>query len=204
MRSERSDLRQPADSVTDWHKLTWLRFAGNEASLIEVVDVGRDGDVRGVSIVEEVGETDFKWDRGYDFAEAGELEVFHLPDFQHEGAKVFADEGEFAGVEIDGVEVMKGEGGADGIVGRRKRIDEMEEVCEVSPENFLFESGEAEGSDGTLLGRAGVFFGLQVLALEFVGEPLEAISGKVVAKEFDGVGVGEVEVGVGVEASQPG
>ena len=182
---------------------TSFLVAGEEADLVEVVDVDGDGDVGGVTVIEEVGEVDFERDAGDDSAEARELEVLRSPDLEHERAEVFADERHFSVVEIDGVEVVLSQGFAEGIAFRREGVDEVKGVGEVSPENFFFEGGEAERNAGALLSGADVVFGLQVLALKFVGEPLEVVGGKIVAQEFDGVGVGQIKVGIGVESGEP-
>ena len=86
-------------------RATRLRSAGEVADLVEVADVDGDRDVGGVAVVEEVFEADLHGDGADEFAETGHLEIFHLPDFKHQGAEIFADERHFAVVEINGVEV---------------------------------------------------------------------------------------------------
>ena len=69
-----------------------MLFAGLVANLVQVIDVGWDRDVGRVAIVQEMRKTDLDGDGPNNFAEAWHLQVFHLPDLEHQRAKVFADE----------------------------------------------------------------------------------------------------------------
>jgi len=179
-------------------------FAGEIADLVEIADVDRDGDVRGVAVVEEMFEADFDGNGADDFAQARHLEIFHAPDFKHEGAEVFADKRHCAIAKIDGVEVGVGEGGAKRVVGKREVVDEVQDIGEVSPDNFFFKGGEAEKCGGSLLRSAGVLGGLKAVRRELIAEPAEAVGLQIEAQELDSVGVGEIKIGIGVEAREPG
>ena len=80
----------------------------------------------------------------------------------------------------------------------------MEDVGEVSPDNFFFEGGEAERRAGALLRGASVVVRLKVMSGELIAEPAQAVGFEIEAQEFDGVGVRKVEIGIGVEAGDPG
>src|SRR5215469_3953794 len=86
-----------------------------------------------------------------ELAEARLLEIFHVPDFKHDGAEGFADEGHLAITQIYCVKVRVGEGGAERVIWKGEGVDEVQDVGEVSPDDFFFEGGEAEGRSGALL-----------------------------------------------------
>jgi len=196
--------------LNDWPivatHITFVSFSstGEVADLIEVANVDGNGDVRGVAVVEEVFEADLHGDGADDFTEAGHLEILHVPDFEHERAEVFTDEGQFVVVEIDGVEVSAREGGAEWIIGKGEGVDKVEDVGEVSPDNFFFDGGEAGGHASALLCGTGVVVRLKIVSGELIAEPAQAVGFEIEAQEFDGVGVGKVEIGIGVEADDPG
>ena len=78
---------------------------GEIADLVEVADVNWNRNIRGVAVVEEMLEADLEGNGADDFPEARHLEIFHLPDFEHEGAEVFADEGHLAIIQVYCVKV---------------------------------------------------------------------------------------------------
>ena len=180
-----------------------LRMAGEVADLVEVADVSGDGDVGRIAVVEEVFEADLHRDGTDELAEARHLEIFHVPDLQHQGAEGLADKGHFAVVEIDGVKVRALERGAERVFGRREGVDEMEDVGKVSPDDFFFEGGKAEGCADTLLRGASMVVRLKIMSGELLAKPAQTVGLEIEAEELDGVGVGKVEVGIGVEAGDP-
>ena len=102
-----------------------------------------------------MGKTDLHRDRADDFAKTRRLEIFYSPDFEHQGAKVFADETHFALAQVDRVKVAICQGFPNGIVGRGKVIDQVEQIGQIAPENFFFKRAEAERSVAALLGVSG-------------------------------------------------
>src|SRR5215469_791070 len=99
-----------------------LMLSGKIADLVEVADVNWNRNIGGVAVVEEMLEVDLDGNGTNEFAEAGHLEIFHVPDFEHEGAEVFADKGHPAIIQIYCVKVRVGEGRAAGLPeGRRCR-----------------------------------------------------------------------------------
>jgi len=138
-----------------------------------------------------------------DFAEARHLEIFHLPDFEHEGTEIFADEGHLAIAEIYRVKVRLGEGGTERVIWKGEGVDEVEDVGEVSPDDFFFEGGEAEGRGGALLRGTSVLGGLKIVPGELVAKPAKAVALEVEAQKLDGVRVREVEAGISVETVEP-
>ena len=80
----------------------------------------------------------------------------------------------------------------------------MENVGEVSPDHFFFEGGKAERRPGALLRGAGAVVRLEIMGRELIAEPAQAVRIEIEAKEFDGVSIGKIEVGIGVEAGEPG
>src|SRR5581483_234096 len=139
--------------------------------LVEVADVNWDRNIGGVAVVEEMLEADLDGNGADDFAEARHLEIFHAPDFEHEGAEVFADEGHLAIAEIYGVKVRAGEGGAERIIGKGERVHEVEEVGEISPDDLFFEGSEAEGRCVALLCGMSVLRNLKIMGNELVAKP---------------------------------
>src|SRR5262249_18491893 len=73
------------------------------ADLVEVPDVNWNRNIGRVAVVEEMLEADLHGNGTNEFAEAWRLEIFHAPDFQHERAEVFTDEGHLAIIQIYGV-----------------------------------------------------------------------------------------------------
>ena len=84
---------------------TYLVLSRKIADLVEVTDVNWNRNVGRVAVVEEMLEMDLHGNGTNEFAEARRLEIFHAPDFQHERAEVFADEGHLAIIQIYGVKV---------------------------------------------------------------------------------------------------
>ena len=177
---------------------------GEIADLVEVADVNWNRNIRGVAVVEEMLEADLEGNGADDFPEARHLEIFHLPDFEHEGAEVFADEGHLAIAEIYRIKVRVGEGAAERVIRKGKGVDEVEDVGEVSPDDLFFEGGEAEGRGGALLRGTSALGGLKIVRGKLVSKPAKAVALEVEAQELDGVGVREVEAGIGVETGEPG
>ena len=179
-------------------------LSGEIADLVEVADVNWNRNICGVAVVQEMLEADLDGNGADDFAESGHLKIFHVPDFEHEGAEVFADEGHLAIAEIYRVKVRVGEDGADRVIRKGESVDEVEDIGEVSPNDFFFEGGEAEGRGSALLRGTSVLGGLKIVRGELVAKPAKAVAPEVEAQELDGVGVREVEVGIGVEPGEPG
>src|SRR5579863_927666 len=90
------------------------------------------------------------------FAKPGHLQVFHLPYFQHLRAKFLADKRHSLIANVDRVKVAFREGFSNGIVGKRKCVNEVEQIREVSPQYFLFECAEAKRRTSPLLSLPGV------------------------------------------------
>ena len=84
---------------------TYLVLSRKIADLVEVTDVSWNRNVGRVAVVEEMLEMDLHGNGTNEFAEARRLEIFHAPDFQHERAEVFTDEGHLAIIQIYGVKV---------------------------------------------------------------------------------------------------
>jgi len=80
----------------------------------------------------------------------------------------------------------------------------VEEVGKVPPDDFLFQGLEMEGSSGALLAESGTIGGLEAVGGELIAEPMKAFGLQIETKELDGVGVGQVECGIVVEAGKPG
>ena len=179
-------------------------LSGEIADLVEVADVNWNRNIGGIAVIEEMLEPDLDGNGADDFAEARHLEIFHAPDFQHERAEVFADEGYLTVAQIYCVKVRVGEGGAERVIRKGESVDEVEDVGEVSPDDFFFEGGEAEGCGGALLRGTSVLGGLKIMHGESVAKPAKAVGLEVKAQELDGVGVREVEAGIGVETGEPG
>src|SRR5262249_29669315 len=126
----------------------------------------------GVAVVEEMLEADLDGNGADDFAEARHLEIFHVPDFEHEGAEVFADEGHLAIAEIYCVKVRVGEGGAERIIWKGEGVDKMKDVGEIPPDDFFFERSETGGRGGALLRGSSVFGVLKIVGGELVAKPI--------------------------------
>lgn len=174
------------------------------ADLVEVADINWNRNVRGVAVVEEMLKADLNGNGADDFAEARHLEIFHVPDFEHEAAELFADEGHFAIAEIYCVKVRVSESDAERVIGKGKCVDEVEDVGKVSPDNLFFEGGETEGSDGALLRGPGALGGLKIVGGKLVAKPVKAVAFEVEAQELDGIGVWEIEAWIGIETGEPG
>ncbi len=67
--------------------------SGEIADLVEVADINWNRNIGRVAVVEEMLKADLDGNGADEFSEARHLEIFHLPDFEHEGAEVLADEG---------------------------------------------------------------------------------------------------------------
>src|SRR5215469_14862743 len=170
-----------------------LMLSGKIADLVEVTDVNWNRNIGGIAVVEEMLEVDLDGNGTNEFAEARHLEIFHVPDFEHEGAEVFADKGHLVIIQIYCVKVRVGEG-----------VHEVQDVGEVSPDDLFFEGGEAQGRGGALLRGTSVLGGLKIVRGELVAKPAKAVALEVEAKELDGVSVREVEARIGVETGEPG
>ena len=73
-----------------------LMSSGEIADVVEVADINWNRNIGGVTIIQEMLEADLDGNGADEFAEARHLEIFHIPDFEHEGAEVFANEGHLA------------------------------------------------------------------------------------------------------------
>ena len=180
-----------------------LMSSGEIADLVEVSDINCNRNIGGIAVVEEMLKADPDGNGADEFAEARHLEIFHVPDFEHEGAEVFTDEGHLATAQIYSVKVRAVEGGAERIIRKGEGIDEVEDVGEVSPDDLLFEGGEAEGRRAALLRGTSVLGGLKTVRDELVAKPAKAIAPEVEAQELDCVSVREVEAGIGIEPGEP-
>lgn len=179
-------------------------LSGEITDLVEIADVNWNRNIGGVAVVEEMLEADLDGNGADDFAKARHLEIFHAPDFEHEGAEVFAAEGHLAIAEIYCVKVRVGQGGAERVIWKGEGVDKVEDVGEVSPDDFFFEGGEAEGRGGALLRGTSVLGRLKIVGGELVAKPTKAVALEVGAQELDGVSVREVEARIGVETGEPG
>src|SRR5215472_9881374 len=179
-------------------------LSGKIADLVEVADVNWNRNIGGVAVVEKMLEVDLDGNGTDEFVETRHLEIFHVPDFEHEGAEVFANKGHLAIIQIYCVKVRVGEGGAQRVFRKGEDVDEVQDVGEVSPDDFFFEGGEAQGRAGTLLRGTSVLRGLQIVRGELVAKPAKAVALEVEAQELDGVSVREVEARIGVETGEPG
>src|SRR5215831_11708484 len=84
-------------------------------NLVQVLYVNRNRDIRRVSVIQEMGKPDLRWNRADHLAKARHLEVFYLPDFEHERAEFLADEAKPVIVEINSVKMVVGQALANGI-----------------------------------------------------------------------------------------
>lgn len=181
-----------------------LILSGEVANPVEVANVNWNRNIRRVAVVEEMLEADLDGNGADYFAEALHLEIFHVPDFEHEGAKVFADEGHVAIAQIYCVKVRVGEDGMERLIRKREEVDEVQDVGEVPPNDLFLEGGEAKGRGGALLRGTSVVDGLKIVRGELVAKPTKPVALEVEAQELDGVRVREVEGRIGVETSEPG
>ena len=139
-----------------------------------------------------MGKTDLHRDRADDFAKTRRLEIFYSPDFEHQGAKVFADETHFALAQVDRVKVAICQGFPNGIVGRGKVIDQVEQIGQIAPENFFFESAEAERGSAALLREARMIFGTESVRRQLAAKPGYPFRSQVMAQKLYGVRVGQI------------
>lgn len=181
-----------------------LVLSGKVADLVEVSDVNWNRNIGGVSVVEEMLEVDLHGNGTNEFAEARRLEIFHVPDFEHQRAEIFADEWHPAIIQIYCVKVRVGERGAERISRKGESVDEVQDVGKVSPDDLFFEGGEAQGRGGTLLRATSVLGRLKIVLGELVAKPAKAVALEVEVEELDGVSVREVDARVGVETGEPG
>ena len=179
-------------------------LSGEIADLVEVADVNWNRNVGGIAVVEEVLEADLHGNGADDFPEAWHPKIFHVPDFEHEGAEVFADEGHLVTAEVYRVKVRVSERAAERVIRKREGVNEVEDVSEVSPDDFFFEGGEAEGRGGALLRGTSVLAGLKIVCAELVAKPAKAVALEIKAQKLDRVSVGEVKAGISVETGEPG
>ena len=179
-------------------------LSGKIADLVKVPDVNWNRNIGGVAVVEEMLEADLDGNGTNELAEARPLEIFHVPDFKHEGAEVFADEGHLAIAEIYGIKVRVDEGGAERVIRNRESVDEVQDVGEVSPDDLFFDGGEAQGRGGTLLRGTSVLNRLKIVRGELVAKPAKSVALEVEAQELDGISVREVDARIGVETGEPG
>ena len=103
-------------------------MSGKIADLVEVADVNWDRNIGGVAVVEEMLQADLDGNGTNKLAEARPLEIFHAPDFKHEGAEVFADEGHLAITQIYCVKVRVGEGGAERVSWKGEGVYKVQDV----------------------------------------------------------------------------
>ena len=178
-------------------------LSGKIADLVEVADVNWNRNIGGVAVVEKMLEVDLDGNGTNEFVETRHLEIFHVPDFEHEGAEVFANKGHLAIIQIYCVKVRVGEGGAQRVFRKGEGVDEVQDVGEVSPDDLFFEGGEAQGRGGTLLRGTSVLGGLKIVGGELVAKPAKAVALEVEAQELYGVRVREVEARIGVETGEP-
>lgn len=178
-------------------------LSGKLADLIKVSDINWDRNVGGVAVVEKMLEADLDGNGADDFAEARHLQIFHVPDFEHQGTEFFTDEGHFAIAEIYRVKVRVGESAAERVMWKGKDVDEVEDVGEVAPDDFFFEGCEAEGRGGALLCGASVLGGVKIVRTELAPKPAKAVALEIEAQELDGVGVRKVDAWIGVDPGEP-
>ncbi len=138
------------------------------------------------------------------FAKARHLEILYMPDFEHEGAEFFTDERHLAIAQVNCIEVRAGEGGAERVIRKGKRIDEVKDVSEISPDDLFFEGGEAEWRGGALLRGTNVFGRLKIVRGELVAKPAKPVALEIGAQELDRIGVREVEAGIVIKTRKPG
>src|SRR5581483_8446609 len=102
------------------------------ANLVQIADVHGNRYVGRVTIVEEVREPDLRRNRADHLVESRQLQILHLPDFQHECAEFRADEAELSPVNVDAVEVPCAQGVEQrGLVQGNRAIEENDEVKDV-------------------------------------------------------------------------
>ena len=179
-------------------------LSGKIADLVEVADVNWNRNIGGVAVVEEMLEPDLDGNGTDEFPEARHLEIFHMPDFEHQGAEVFADEGHLAIIQIYCVKVRVGECGAERVIREGEGVDEVQDVGKVSPDDLFFEGREAQGRGHTLLRATSVLGGFKIVRGELVAKPAKAVALKVEAQELDGVSIREVEARISIETGEPG
>ena len=76
---------------------------------------------------------------------------------------------------------------ADRIVRPGKGVDKVEQIGQITPQNFLLERGKAEWGRSSLLNDARMFIGMSSGAGKFLSKPLQAFGRKVVSQVFHGV-----------------
>src|SRR5439155_25731393 len=86
--------------------------------LVQVLNIDRDRDIRGIAVIEEMFQTDLNRYRTDHFAEPRHLQLFDLPYFEHQRSELLADESHFALIQINAVIVMDTDRFAYGLVGR--------------------------------------------------------------------------------------
>ncbi len=91
----------------------------------------------------------------------------------------------------------------NGIVGRGEDVDQVEHVGQVAPENFFFEGAETERGGAALLCEAGMIVATEAVSRQFAAKPRDPFRRQIVAQELYCVGVGQIELGVGIEAGEP-
>src|SRR5439155_25936437 len=132
------------------------------------------------------------------------LQVFNSPDFEHQGAEVFADKTHPAVAQINRVKVPFGKGTANGIIGWREGVNQVEQVGQIAPQDFLFIRAETERNAATLLNQPGVIPPTYMLTAEFVAKPAKPFLGEIVTKEFHRVRIRQIQCGITIETRQPG
>ena len=83
-------------------------------------------------------------------------------------------------------------------------IDQVEQIGQVSPQNFFFERAEAKRGGAALLRQPGVIGRTEAVARQFAAKPGDPLRRQIVAQKLDGVGVGQIQLGIGIEACEPG
>src|ERR1700730_1026794 len=116
-------------------------------------------------------QTDFQRDQLDDFAEPWHLEVFHFPDLEHLGAELLAYEGHLPFADVNGIKAKFCQDLPHRVVGKRKGINKVEQIRQISPQNLFFKRAEAERIRAALLDQPGAITGLQPMKPKFFTKP---------------------------------
>src|SRR5438128_6361647 len=139
--------------------------------LVQVLNIDRDRNIRGIAVIEEMFQADLNRYRTDRFAEPRHLQIFDLPYFEHQRSELLADEFHLALIQINAIKVMVSQRFAYGIVGRGECIDQVENIGQVAPEVLFFARTKAECRFSSLLGQAGAIIRLQVVTSQFIAKP---------------------------------
>src|SRR5467141_1951792 len=96
---------------------------------------------------------DLHRNRTDDLAEACHLQILHTPDLDHQRAEFFAAKAHPPCPEVNAVKMAPGKSIPKGIVRRRKCVNQMKQIRQISPENFFFKRAEPERRSLSLLNR---------------------------------------------------